>query len=128
MDIGKTEKNNFLLQNEVVCFRLIWDSFCQFLLATFKSKKKDTLTNILTNLKILSRSLFILIIILKTINFHKNHLKKPQTNIITRINIFVVINQVNKHKAKTYNNCVYTHNYYKKFLLFFFMEYKNEWK
>ena len=36
-------------------------------------------------------------------NFHKNH----HTN-ITRINIFVAINQINKYKAKTYNQCMYT--------------------
>ena len=47
-------------------------------------------------------------VILKSINSHKNHLKKPQTNIITRINIFLVISQINKHKTKTYNNCMYT--------------------
>ena len=28
--------------------------------------------------------------------------------IITSINIFVVINQTNKHKAKIYNHCTYT--------------------
>ena len=47
--------------------------------------------------------------------FFKNHLKKLQTNIITRINISITINQINKHKAKIYNHCVYTHNYYKLF-------------
>ena len=30
-----------------------------------------------------------------------------------RINIVVVINQTHKHKAKIYNHCTYTHNYYK---------------
>ena len=60
--------------------------------------------------------------------FFKNHLKEPQTNITIRINISITINQINKHKAKIYNHCVYTHNYYKKFLLFFFEEYKNKYK
>ena len=36
-------------------------------------------------------------------NFHKNH----HTN-ITRINILVAIDQINKHKAKIYNQCMYT--------------------
>ena len=40
--------------------------------------------------------------------------------------IFVVINQTNKHKAKIYNHCEYTKIIIKKFLLFFFTEYKNE--
>ena len=44
-----------------------------------------------------------------TNNFHKNLHTNPQTNItITRINIFVVINQINKHKAKIYDQCSYT--------------------
>ena len=68
-------------------------------------------------------TLFILKIIFKSINAHKNHLTNPQTNIIiTRINIFVDINQINKHKAKIYNHCKYTqiitkkfHNYIKHF-------------
>ena len=48
-----------------------------------------------------------------TNNSHKNHhiltirMKSHYTN-ITRINIFVVINQINKHKAKIYNHCMYT--------------------
>ena len=75
----------------------------------FHNKKIITLIiilkSILANLKALPT---ILIITLKSINSHKNHLKKPQTNIITRINIFVVINQINKHKAKIYNHCTYT--------------------
>ena len=33
----------------------------------------------------------------------KNHYTK-----IIRINLFVVINQTNKHKAKIYNHCMYT--------------------
>ena len=41
---------------------------------------------------------------------------------------FVVINEINKHKAKIYHQCMYTHNYYKRNLPFFFTEYKNEWK
>ena len=61
-----------------------------------------------------------------TNNSHKNHriltirMKNRYTN-IRRINIFVVINQVNKHKAKIYDQCTYTliiikkiHNYIKK--------------
>ena len=55
-----------------------------------------------------------------TNNAHKNQHKTPQTNIM-RINIFVVINKANKHKAKIYNHCKYTqiiirnfYNYYKK--------------
>ena len=45
----------------------------------------------------------------KSINSHKNHKTNPQTNIIiTRINIFVVINQISKCKAKIYNQCTYT--------------------
>ena len=56
-----------------------------------------------------------------TNNFHKNHYtnnfyKNHHTNII-RINIFVVINQINKHKAKIYNHCVYTQIIIKKVLL-----------
>ena len=39
---------------------------------------------------------------------------------------FVVINQINKHKAKTYNDYAYTQIIIKRFLLFFFTEYKNE--
>ena len=55
-----------------------------------------------------------------TNNAHKNQHKTPQTNIM-RINIFVVINKANKHRAKIYNHCKYTqiiirnfYNYYKK--------------
>ena len=60
--------------------------------------------------------------LLKVFNTHKNH----ETNIIiTRINILVVINQINKHKAKIYNQCTYTpiiikkkiHNYIKKIFI-----------
>ena len=72
-------------------------------------------------------TLFILKIIFKSINAHKNHHTNPKTNnIATRINIFVVINQVNKHKTKIYNQCTYTLIVIKFFLLFFFNEYKNE--
>ena len=68
-------------------------------------------------------TLSILRIIFKSINAHKNHLTNPQTNIIImRINIFVLINQTNKHKAKIYNQCKYNqiiikknHNYIKTF-------------
>ena len=60
--------------------------------------------------------------------FFKTHLKKLQTNIITGINISITINQINKHKAKIYNHCMYTEVIIKKFLLFFFTVYKNERK
>ena len=79
----------------------------------FHNKKIITfiiiLKSILTRLKTFPT---ILIIILKSANSHKNHLKKPQTNIITRINISVAINQINKHKAKKLHEYP---NYYKKF-------------
>ena len=110
----------------VVWIRQIWRSV---LLATFKFMKKDTRKfkkfllippnitmtpfiikkiitlkshkkNVLTNLKILSWPLFILIIFKIS---HKNHHKKLQTNIIT-INIFITINQMNKHKVKYISN------------------------
>ena len=73
--------------------------------------------------------LFILKIIFKSINAHKNHLTNPQTNIITRTNIFVVINQTNKHKAKIYNQC--TQIIIKKvyfFSLQLFKNYNKIWK
>ena len=83
----------------------------------FHNKKIITfiiiLKSILTNLKTFPT---ILIIILKSINSHKNHLKKPQANIITRINISVVINQINKHKAKIHDHCTYTLIIIKKFI------------
>ena len=44
-------------------------------------------------------------------------MKKHYTN-ITRINIFVVINQINKHKAKICNHCVYTQIIIKKIYFF----------
>ena len=45
----------------------------------------------------------------KSINSHKNHLTNPHTNIIiTKMIIFVVINQTYKHKGKIYNQCAYT--------------------
>ena len=60
-------------------------------------------------IKPLKYPLFMLKIIFKSINSHKNHHTNPQTNIIiTGINIFVVINQTNKHEAKIYNQCTYT--------------------
>ena len=53
---------------------------------------------------------------LKSNNEHKNHLittfhtndyrKKHHTN-ITRINIFVIIDQTHKHKAKIYSHRMY---------------------
>ena len=46
---------------------------------------------------------------------------------IMRRNIFVVINQINKHNVKIYNHCTYTKIIIKK-IFFFFIEYKNEWK
>ena len=53
-------------------------------------------------------------------------MKNYYTNIM-RLNIFVVINQTNKHKPKIYNQCTYSPKlFFKKF--FFFTEYKNEWK
>ena len=60
--------------------------------------------------------------------FFKNHLKKLQTNIITRINTSITINQINKHKAKIDNQCMYTQIIIKIFKIFFFTVYKNEWK
>ena len=48
-----------------------------------------------------------------TNNSHKNHHTNLQTNIIIMIiDISVVINQINKHKAKMYDQCAYTSNYY----------------
>ena len=60
-------------------------------------------------------------------NFYKNHqiltvrMKNHDINIM-RINIFITINQINKHKAKIYNHYTYTQiiikkirNYLKKF-------------
>ena len=47
-----------------------------------------------------------------TNNSHKNH----HTN-TTRVNIFVIINQINKHKAKIYNHCTYTLIIIKKFVV-----------
>ena len=41
---------------------------------------------------------------------------------------FAVINQINKHKAKIYDQYMYTLIILKNVLLFFFTEYKNEWK
>ena len=54
------------------------------------------------------------------IPFHTNHShkKKSYIIIIMSINIFVVINQINKHKVKIYNNCTYTKIIIKKNLLF----------
>ena len=42
--------------------------------------------------------------------------------------IFATFNQINKHKVKTHNHSAYTIIIIKKFLLFFFTKYKNEWK
>ena len=41
---------------------------------------------------------------------------------------FAVINQINKHKAKIYDQYMYALIILKNVLLFFFTEYKNEWK
>ena len=54
---------------------------------------------------------------------------KNHYTIIMRINIFVVINQPISTKQKYITNAQkYISNYYKKMLLFFFTEYKNEWE
>ena len=45
-----------------------------------------------------------------------------------RINIFAIINQTNKDKAKIYNYCMYTQIIIKNVSLFFFTVYKNERK
>ena len=56
-------------------------------------------------------------------------MQTPQTNIIIMgINIFVVIKQINKHKAKIDNQCMYAEIIIKTILLYFFTGYKNEWK
>ena len=60
--------------------------------------------------------------------FFKNHLKKLQTNIITRINISITINQIDKHKAKYIITVCIPIIILKNFLLFFFIVYKNELK
>ena len=46
----------------------------------------------------------------------KTILQTPQTNIIMIINIFAVINQINKHKAKIYNHYKYNQIIIKNFL------------
>ena len=43
-------------------------------------------------------------------------------------NNFVIINQINKHKAKYIINACIPKLLFKKFSLFFFTEYKNGWK
>ena len=60
--------------------------------------------------------------------FFKNHLKKLQTNIITRIKISITINQIDKHKAKYITTVCIPIIIIKMSLLFFFIVYKNEWK
>ena len=42
-----------------------------------------------------------------------------ETIIQTILWFVVIINQTNKHKAKIYNHCVHTDNYYKKFFTFY---------
>ena len=61
-------------------------------------------------------------------NMHTNNSHKNQHTNITRINIFCNHYSNNKHKAKIYNQCMYTQIIIKKILLFFFTVYKNEWK
>ena len=53
-----------------------------------------------------------------TSNFHKNHCT----------NNFAVIKQIDQHKAKIYNHCMYTQTIIKILLPFFFTVYKNERK
>ena len=49
--------------------------------------------------------------------FHTNDSRQKTSYIIIIkiINIFVVINQINKHKVKIYNHCTYTKTIIKKF-------------
>ena len=62
------------------------------------------------------QTLFILTLCLKNTYISLFILK---TNIvITRVNIFVVINQINNHKAKIYNHCKYTQIIFLKNYLF----------
>ena len=58
----------------------------------------------------------------------KNHLKKLQTNIITKINISITINEINKHKVKYTTNACIPIIIIKTFLLFFVTVCKNEQK
>ena len=58
----------------------------------------------------------------------KNDLKKLQTNIITRINISITINEIDKHKAKYITNACIHIVIIKQILLFFFTVYKNNSK
>ena len=60
--------------------------------------------------------------------FFKNHFKKLQTNIITRIKISITINQIDKHKAKYIITVCIPIIIIKKSLLFFSIVYKNERK
>ena len=68
------------------------------------------------------------------IPFHTNdcHKKTSHIIIITRIDIFVVINQINKDKVKIYNHYTYTQIITKKtyfsiyIYFFFFVKYKND--
>ena len=64
---------------------------------------------------------------LHTNNSHKHHHTNPETNIIiTRINIFVVINQINKHKPKIYIITRIPKSLSKNIYFFSLIEYKNE--
>ena len=92
-----------------------------FLLIPFSNIKKRILTNLKT-------SLFVLILILTEIIYIKNHrllttcIKNDHTNNSHKnhyTNNFIIINQINKHKAKIYNCCMYTRLIIKNFLLFY---------
>ena len=60
------------------------------------------------------------------IPFHTNHSHKKTSYIIIiiiiiiimSINIFIIINQINKHKVKIYNDCTYTKIIIKNFYFF----------
>ena len=60
--------------------------------------------------------------------FFKNHFQKLQTNIITRTNISITINQIDKHKVKYITNACIPIIIIKTFKLFFCTAYKNERK
>ena len=68
------------------------------------------------------------------ISFHTNDFhKKHHTLLLCEETFLVVINQINKHKAKIYKHCTYTKFILKIFLLFqyikaffVFVKYKND--
>ena len=73
-----------------------------------------------SQLTICIKSYQILTICMKNHDIKTIRMKNHYTNIM-RINIFVVSNQINKHKARIYDQCMYTliiiktfHNYIKK--------------